>query len=152
HRTVTTSLLHVRPGFAPVVVLRDVVVGETTKLDQDNAGWTATAGVVELSLSVPDLLRGRIVVSNLALTDADIRIEKHSDDRDRGAAGEHDDLSSTRYDISSLKVTRGVFHYDDRSIPFSLRVQASTVDSTAQHKTHVFTTRYRFDGTYHGAS
>ena len=157
-RSFTSADLHVRLGLTPTIRLRDVVFS--------NAPWAASApmaklGSVEFSVSLRDLVDGKILVPRVALTDADLRFERLPDGRKNWILSDPNDTSPSRLRISSLSVTRGHLQYLDRGIPFSLRIAVDTFDPAAQAKAgdakqtpdnRRYTTRYSFDGKYHDAS
>src|SRR5262249_18471061 len=76
-------------------------------------------------------------------------------------SGPSDDTSTSRLRISSLSVTRGHLDYADRGVPLALRVDVDTLGPSAQPTANTanaapinrrLTTRFVFDGSYHGAA
>ena len=155
-RTFRISDLHVKLGLTPTVRLRDVYFS--------NADWskeTAMAKIkeVEFSVSLRDL-PGKILIPRVALTQPELVFERLKDERKNWVLTAPSDTAPTKLRISTLSVDRGTLRYLDHGEPFDLSVQVSTFDAAVQDKvkdadaTPVnsrYTTRYMFDGKYHGA-
>jgi AsmA protein len=157
HREFTSSELHVRLGLTPTVRLRNVRFANAPGA---GAAPMATFGLLEFTVSLRDLLHGRILIPRVALTDAQLQLERLPDGRKNWTISDPSDTTGSHLRIGSLSVTHGSLQYADRGIPFFLRVTVDTFDPTAQTSAastdaaalnERFTTRYAFDGTYHDA-
>jgi uncharacterized protein involved in outer membrane biogenesis len=156
-REFTSSDLHVRLSMNPTIRMRDVVFA--------NAPWAEKApmaklGILEFSVSLRDLLDGKVLVPRVALTDADLHFERLPDNRKNWIISDPSDTSPSRLRISSLSITRGNLQYVDRGLPFIVKIAASTFDPTVQAKVadakappinKNYTTRFAFEGKYHDA-
>jgi uncharacterized protein involved in outer membrane biogenesis len=157
HREFTSSDLQVKIGITPTIRLRDVRFA--------NAAWAAgtpmaTFGALEFTVSLRDLIHGKILLPHVALTDARLQLQRLPDGRKNWTISEPSDTSQSRLRISSLSVTRGHLQYADQGIPFALRVDVDTFDPSAHSAAGAvdappinsrLTTRYVFDGSYHDA-
>lgn len=157
HREFTLSDLHVRLGLAPTIRMRDVVFANA-----DWAGSTPMAriGTLEFSVSLRDLVEGKVLLPRVALAEADLRFLQLADKRRNWIISDPSDTSPSKLRVSSLSVTRGHLTYDDLGIPAHLEIDASTFDpaslpkaadaKAAPDNTH-YTTRFDFSGKYHDA-
>ena len=158
HREFKTSDLHVKLGLSPTIRLRDVRFA--------NAPWgqaqpeMAKIGLLEFSVSLRDLFDGRVLIPQVALTDADVHLEQLPDKHKNWIISDPSDTSPSKLRISSLSVTRGHLDFVDRGIPFQIGIEASTFDpqlrdkasdATARPDNSKYAARYEFAGQYHDA-
>lgn len=157
HREFRLSDLHVRLGWTPTIRMRDVVFA--------NAPWAgpdpmAKIGTVEFSVSLRDLIDGKVLLPRVALTNADLRFQQLADKRRNWILSDPSDKSPSSLKVSSLSVTQGHLTYDDLGIPAHLVIDASTFDPASLPKVgdakaapdnSRYVTRFDFSGTYHDA-
>ena len=160
-REFTSSDLHVRLGWNPVIRLRDVYFA--------NADWAsggadkpmARIGTLEFSVSLRKLFDGEVLVPRVALDAAELNFEVNDEKRRNWVLTEPSQTQEpSRFTISSLSVTRGKLQYLDRSMPLEVTVDVDTFDPAAAARAgdakaepvnQAYTTRYAFGGTYHDA-
>ncbi len=147
HREFTISELSVELGWTPNIHLRDVVFA--------NAPWAgdepmARVAQADFSVSVAELFRGRIVVPNARLSDADLRFEHLADGRKNWILAPAEDTSPSRVRIGSLSMSRCAIEYVDHGLSLALAAIANDVD--ASNESSPYTTRYRFHGHYRDAA
>ncbi|MEO6626368.1 MAG: AsmA family protein [Burkholderiaceae bacterium] len=158
-RTFHISNLDVDIGFTPTIKVKDVYF--------ENAQWStsgspmARIGSLEFSISLRDLWDGHILVPRVALSDAELVLERAKDDKKNWVlqAPAETGQSST-FRISSLSVGKATLRYVDHKEPFVVDIQASTFEPGAEKKAldakapadnRQYTTRFAFTGKYHEA-
>ena len=156
-RTFEISDLHVKLGLTPTIRMRDLTFSNS---DWGKKEPMASVKTLEFSVSLRDLLDGKILVPRVALTDADFLFERLPDDRKNWILSEPSDTSPSTFRISTLSVDNGRLRYFDYGIPFELAVQASTFDPAVEQKVKDadakpentrYSTRYAFKGKYRDA-
>ncbi len=153
-----SSYLHVKLGLTPTIQMRDVYFG--------NAKWSKDAPAMakieklEFSIALRDLPE-KILVPRVALTRPDLVFERLPDNRKNWILSDPSDTSPSKLRISTLSVDHGHLRYIDHGEPFTIDVQGSTFDPTAQEKVkdaaakpsnNRYTTQYDFKGRYHDAT
>ena len=152
------SDLHVQLGLTPVIRMRDIYFA--------NAPWgngvaTARIGVAEFTVSLRDLVAGRLLLPKLALTDAVLNLERMADARKNWIFSDPNDRSPSELRIGSLAITHGTVGYIDHGMPFQVSIAVETLTpltpAVADHTSAVpfhpdYTTRSTFTGTYHDAT
>ena len=155
-RTFRISDLHVSLGLTPTIRLRDVYFS--------NASWStekpmARIEQAEFSISLRDL-PDKILIPRIALTKPDLVLERQKDDTRNWVLSDPSNKSPSTLRISTLSVDQGTLRYVDHGQPMELNVKVSTFDPTVQDDVrdadakptnNRYTTRYTFDGKYHGA-
>jgi len=155
-RTFRISDLHVTLGLTPTIRMRDVYFS--------NAPWSkekpmAQIETAEFSVSLLDL-PNNILIPRVALTKPDLVFERLKDDSRNWVLSDPSNKSPSKLSISTLSVDQGTLRYVDHGQPMELNVKVSTFDPTVQDAVkdadakpinHHYTTRYNFDGAYHGA-
>lgn len=96
----------------------------------------------------------------MALTKPQLVFERQKDDSRNWVLSDPSNKSPSKLRISTLSVDQGTLRYVDHGQPMELNVQVSTFDPKVQDKVrdadakptnNRYTTRYTFDGNYHGA-
>lgn len=158
-REFTISYLDVDLGWTPTIKLRDVVFA--------NADWAseqkpmARLGSLEFTVSLRDLLDGKVLVPRAAMSHAEFVFEKAEDDRKNWVLKEPSETREpSRFRIGSLSVDQGALRYVDHAEPFSVDIDVTTFepemhekakDAEAGADNQKFSTRYSFQGQYHEA-
>ena len=142
-RSFTVSDLDVDFGWTPILRLRDVVFA--------NARWAdarpmARIALVEFSISLTDLFRGKLVIPNAVVSDGDLRFERLADDRKNWIISDPDDTSLGAVRVGSLSMSHCTLEYIDHRLSLVVAALASDVDGPSK-----YTTRYRFEGKYRDA-
>ena len=155
-RTFRISDLHVTLGLTPTIRMRDVYFS--------NAAWStekpmARIEMAEFSVSLRDL-PDKILIPRVALPKPELVFERQVDGTRNWVLSEPSTASPSKLRISTLSVDQGTLRYVDHGLPMALNVKVSTFDPTVQAQVkdadakpanNRYTTRYTFDGTYHGA-
>jgi uncharacterized protein involved in outer membrane biogenesis len=155
-RTFRISDLHVSLGLTPTIRMRDVYFG--------NAPWSkekpmARIETAEFSISLRDL-PDKILIPRVALTKPDLVFERLKDDSRNWVLSDPSNKSPSKLRISTLSVDQGTLRYVDHGQPMEINVKVSTFDPAVQEQVkdadakptnNRYSTRYTFDGKYHGA-
>lgn len=156
-RTFTISNLDVKLRLNPIIQMRDVYFS--------NAQWSKEPAMakiknLELSVSLREILSGKILIPRVALTDADLVFEKFQDGEKNWVLSDPTDKSPSKLTISTLSINKGKLHYIDHSDRFDITILANIFDNAKQDKVtdaaaspdnKRFTTRYSFSGHYRDA-
>lgn len=156
-RVFTISDLHVRLGLTPTIRMRDVYFSNADWSKEDPMARIETA---EFSVSLRDL-PDKILIPRVALTKPDLVFEQAKDKRRNWTFSEPSESTEpSKLRISTLSIDEGRLRYLDHAQPFDIDVHASTFDPTKQEQVkdagakpvnHRYSTRYAFQGKYHGA-
>ena len=152
------SDLHVKLGLTPVIRMRDVYFANTP---WGNSAAMARIGVAEFTVSLRDLVAGRLLLQRVALTDATLNFERMADGRKNWVLADPNDRSPSNVHIGSVAVTHGTLRYVDNGMPFQISIAVETLtpkavsvatDTAAAPVNRNYTTRSAFAGKYHDAT
>lgn len=132
HREVHIAHLDVDPGAEPVVRLQEVTLANA---EGGSEPRMARAGGVEVRIALRDLLRGQVYLPRIAVSDADVLLERYKDGRnnwtlvDPNAAAPRQAAQAVR--IGGVSLDRGRIRYRDAVLPADADVVVRPVDAQA---------------------
>jgi uncharacterized protein involved in outer membrane biogenesis len=120
--------LSVSLSLQPRIVARDLVLG--------NAAWAgdrnmAEVGAVDFTLDALSLLRRRIVVPHVTLSDATIVLEKNADGVPNWDLGERGPSPWGAPHVGGMTIDRGRLDYRDPAMKTAISAEASTIAGAA---------------------
>jgi AsmA family protein len=137
HRQFTVRQLHLHWSREPTLVLDDVVLGN---LAGSSTPRMARVASMELTLSLPNLLRGHIVLPKVVMNDADVLLERLQDGRRNWVVGNErkskPEKPRSRLRLGSVALTGGRVRYVDHTIPIDMTVLAHALEAQADQLPH----------------
>lgn len=160
NRAFTVSDLQLHWSGAPTLVLNDVVLGN---LPGSSEPRMARVAAMELTLSLPNLLRGHIVLPKVVMKDADVLLEHLEDGRQNWVVGNEtkskEERPRSRLRLGSVSLTGGRVRYLDHTIPLDMTVLARAQegqagelprDKDARERNTRYGLAYEISGRYRG--
>lgn len=132
-REFSIGALQLRWVGQPMLELSDVVLGNLPGASEPQM---ARLQSVQLRLSLPDLLHGRVFVPRIAVSDADVLLERLQDGRRNWTFGDDPQAAPKPppdwLRLGGVSLARGRMRYLDHKTPMAVTVQVRPLDAQAE--------------------
>jgi len=133
HREFSVGDVHLRWNWQPILELNDVVVGNVPGGSEPRM---ASIRAVEVTLSLPDLLRGRIYLPRVAVSDVDVLLERLQDGRQNWTFGSDTEAKRepppSRLRLGGVSFAHGRVRFLDHKTPVAMTVQVRPLDAQSE--------------------
>ncbi len=152
-RQVSIGAMQWRWAGQPVLELRDVVLGNLRGVSEPRMVRLQS---VQLRLSLPDLLHGRVVVPRIAVSDADVLLERLRDGRRNWTFGGARQTAPRPLPgwlrLGSVSLAYGRVRYLDHRVPTAVTVHVRPLNTPADARAGRHATRFDISGQYRGST